>query len=154
MLMLASNVILERIKIDTGVDFGGPYKPRTSRSTKWMNNAPAIPALIYSMHRMLVVWIIVAHFHLCSLLGTLSGYTMLEVWAVAQPMRVCCGSRWGRCMLFINILESWWPVTWCIIWPRIQYTAGAASMAVHGSYTGQCGRGRPVRGDGPDFGTF
>jgi len=28
--------------------------------------------------RVLVVWIIVAHFHLCSVLGTLSRYTVLE----------------------------------------------------------------------------
>jgi len=74
-----------------------------------MNHATAIlaaPALIYSTYLVLVVWIIVAHFHLCSLLGTLSRHTVLKVWAVRRPMRVCCGSRWGRCMLFINILDS------------------------------------------------
>jgi len=38
-----------------------------------------IPVLIYSMLRVLVIWIIVAHSHLCSLLETLSRYTMLEV---------------------------------------------------------------------------
>jgi len=58
------------------------------------------PALIYSTHRLLVVWIIVTHFHLCSLLER---YTVLEVWAVRRPMHVCCGSRWGCCVLFINI---------------------------------------------------
>jgi len=43
-----------------------------------MNHAPAIlaaPALIYSMHRLLVVWITVAHFHLCSLLDRYIGIT-------------------------------------------------------------------------------
>ena len=46
-----------------------------------MNDAPAMaaPALIYSTHRVLVVWIIVAHFHLCSLLGMMPRYTVLEV---------------------------------------------------------------------------
>jgi len=47
-----------------------------------MNHAPAIlaaPALIYSTHWVLVVWIVAAHFHHCSLLETLSRYTMLEV---------------------------------------------------------------------------
>jgi len=61
----------------------GPYKPHTSHTSKCLNHAPAIldaPALIYSMHRVLVVWIIVAHFHLCSLLGTLSRYTVLEIY--------------------------------------------------------------------------
>jgi len=44
-----------------------------------MNHASAILAtlvLIYSTHRLLVVWIIVAIFHLCSLVGC---YTVLEV---------------------------------------------------------------------------
>ena len=71
-----------------------------------MNHAPAILAalaLIFSMHRLLLVWITVAHFHLCSLLDR---YTVLEVWAVRRPMRVCFGSRWGRCVLFINIWDS------------------------------------------------
>ena len=31
------------------------------------------------MHGVLVVWIIVAHFHLSSLLATMSRYTVLEV---------------------------------------------------------------------------
>ena len=69
-----------------------------------MNHAPVIvatPALIYSTHWVLVVWIIVAHFHLCSLPGTLSRYTVLQVWAVRRPMPVCCGSQWGWCVLFI-----------------------------------------------------
>jgi len=46
-----------------------------------MNYAPAIltaPALIFSMHRVLVIWIIVAHFHICTPLGTLSRYAVLE----------------------------------------------------------------------------
>jgi len=71
-----------------------------------MNHAPAIvaaPALLYSTHCLLVVWIIVAISHLCSLVGR---YTVLDVWAIRQPIRVCCGSRWGRCVLFINILYS------------------------------------------------
>ena len=87
----------------------GPYKPRTShtsRTGRCMNHAPAIlaaPALVYSMHRLLVVWISVAHFHLCSLLDR---YTVLDVWAVRRPTRVCYGSRWGRCVLFINMLDN------------------------------------------------
>jgi len=83
-----------------------------------INHAPASPAVVwtihrpywphqYSTHRLLVVWIIVAHFHLCSLLDC---YTVLEVWAVRRPMHVCCGSRWGRCVLFINI---WGPGVKC-----------------------------------------
>jgi len=72
-----------------------------------MNHAPAIlavPAVVYSMQRVLVAWIIVAHFHLCSSLGTLSRYTVLEVRTVRW--RVCCGSWWGWCVLFINIFDS------------------------------------------------
>jgi len=87
----------------------GLYKPRTGhtgRTGGCMNHSPAIlaaPALIYSTHRLLVVWIIATHFHFCSLLDR---YTILEVWAVRRPMRVCCGSRWGRCVLSINIWDS------------------------------------------------
>jgi len=64
-----------------GVILRGLYKPRTGRTGhtgRCMNHAPAIlaaPALIYIMHQ-LVVWIIVVHFHLCSLLDR---YTVLEV---------------------------------------------------------------------------
>jgi len=57
-------------------------KPRTGRTGPCMNHAPAILAalaLIYGTHGVLVVWIILAHFHLCSLRGTLSRYTVLEV---------------------------------------------------------------------------
>jgi len=39
----------------------------------------AAPALIYGTHWVLVVWIIVANFYLCSLLGTLSRYSVLQV---------------------------------------------------------------------------
>ena len=94
-----------------------------------MNHAPAILAastLIYSTHRVFVVWIIVAHFHLCSLLGTVSRCTVLKV---QRSMRVCCGSLWGRCVVLIIILDSF---AWCIIQPCIQYTASVA-----GKY-GQC----------------
>ena len=87
-----------------------------------MNHAPAIlvvPALIYSTHRLDYC----CHFHLCSLVGR---YTVLEVWAVRRLVRVSCGSRWGRCGLFINILDS---LTVPYIRPCIQYTACAASMA-------------------------
>ena len=55
--------------------------------------------------------------------------TVLEISAVRRPVRVCCGSRWGRCVLFFNILDSLQPLAWCIIRPCIQYTAGVASMA-------------------------
>ena len=63
----------------------GPYKPRTGRTGHtgrtggFVNHAPAILAtlaLIYSTHRLLVVRLIVVHFHLCSLLDS---YTALEV---------------------------------------------------------------------------
>jgi len=112
------------------VNYIGLYKPCTGQ---WMNRVPAIlaaPALIYSTHRLLVVWIIVAHFHLCSLLDR---YTVLEVWAVQQPMHVCCGSWWVWCVLFINIWDSL--MAPCLVYntasrrPCIQYTAGVASMA-------------------------
>ena len=103
----------------------GPYKPctgRTGHTSRCMNHAQAIlviPALIYSTHRLDYC----CHFHLCSLVGR---YTVLEVWAVRRPVRVSCGSRWGRCGLFINILDS---LTAPCIRPCIQYTGGAASMA-------------------------
>jgi len=45
----------------------------------------AAPALIYSMHRALVVWIIVAHFRLCNLLGMLLRYTVLGVLGIIRP---------------------------------------------------------------------
>ena len=63
----------------------GLYKPRTgrtghtARTSGCVNHAPAILAalaLIYSTYRLLVVWLIVVHFHLCSLLDS---YTALEV---------------------------------------------------------------------------
>ena len=85
-----------------------------------MNHAPAIlaaPDLIYSTHRLSVVWITVAHFHFCSLLDR---YTVLEVWAVRQLMRVCCGSRWGWCVLFINILDSL--TAPCLVYNTAMYT--------------------------------
>ena len=97
----------------------------------------AAPALIYSAHWVLVVWIIAAHFHLCSVLGTLSRYTIGEVWAVRQPMRVCCGSRWGRYVLFINILDSLTAPCW--VYNKAMYTVygrcGQYGWPVHGSYT-------------------
>jgi len=104
----------------------GPYKPRTSHTGhtgQCMNHALAImaaPALIYSTHRVLVVWIVVAHFHLCSLLGTPSHYTLQEVWAVRWPMSVCCGSRWGRCVLFTNMLDSL--MAPCMVYNTAMYT--------------------------------
>jgi len=88
------------------------------------------PAVTYSKHMVLVIWIIVAHFHLCSLLGTLSRYTVLEVWAVRRPMRVCCGIRLERYVLFANILDSLTALAWCIIWPCIQYTAGGSAKDI------------------------
>jgi len=58
---------------NTGTAFSpGPYKPRTSRTGQCVNHALVIlaaPALIYSTQQVLVMWIIVAHFHLCSVLG-------------------------------------------------------------------------------------
>jgi len=44
-------------------------------------------------------------------------------------MHVCCGSRWGRCVLLINILDS--VTAPCLLYNTTVYsTAGAASMAV------------------------
>ena len=40
----------------------GPYKPRTGRCMNHITAILAGPVLIYSMHRLLVVWIIVAYF--------------------------------------------------------------------------------------------
>jgi len=71
------------------------YEPCTSHTGRTGLNIQHAPAVS--------VMIIVVHFHLCSLVGR---YTVLEVWTVRRPMRVCCGSRWGRCALFINILDS------------------------------------------------
>jgi len=88
-----------------------------------MNHAPyilAAPALIYSMHRLLVVWIIVVH----SVLGR---YTALEVWTVRRPMRVCCGCRQGRCVLFTNIFDSL--TVPCLVYNTAMYTV-----------YGRCGR--------------
>ena len=84
------------------------------------NHAPATLAalaLIYSIYWLLVVWIIVAHFHLCSLLDR---YTVLEVSAVRRPMRVCCGSRWGWCVLFTNIWDSL--TASCLVYNTAMYT--------------------------------
>jgi len=72
-------LIFKICKLTSPRGTSGPYIPRTGQC---MNHAPAILAalaLIYSTHRVLVAWIIVAHFHLRSLLGTLSRYTILEV---------------------------------------------------------------------------
>jgi len=86
----------------------GPYKAHISRTGQCMNHALAIWAVpAYNMHRVLVVWIIVANFYLCSPLGMLSCYTILEVWAVRWLMHVCRGSRLGWCVLFISILDGY-----------------------------------------------
>jgi len=45
-------------------------------------------------------------------------------------MRVCCGSRWGRCMLFINIWDSL--TSHCLVYNTAMYT-------VYGQ-CGHCGR--------------
>jgi len=106
--------------------FLGLHKPRTGRTGHtgrtggFVNHAPAILAtlaLIYSTHRLLVVWPIVVHFHLCSLLDS---YTALEVWTVRRPMRVCCGCRRGRCVLFTNILDSL--TVPCLVYNTAMYT--------------------------------
>ena len=54
--------------------YGGPYEPHTGCTSQCINHAPAIVAAL-----VLVVSIIVANFHLCSLLGTLSRGTVLIV---------------------------------------------------------------------------
>jgi len=112
----------------TGSRYVGLHKPHTGRTGRCMNHAPAIlaaPALIYSTHQLLVVWIIVVHFHLCSLLDR---YTALEVWTVRRPMRVCCGSRRDGACFSLTFWTVWRFLAWSIIRPCIQYTAGAASM--------------------------
>jgi len=112
----------------------GPYKPRTDRC---MNHAPAIlavPALIYSTHRLDYC----CRFHLCSLVGR---YAVLEVYAVWWPMRVCCGSWWGWCVLFINIWDSL--TAPCLVYNTAMYTVygrcGQYGRCIC-SYTGRCGR--------------
>jgi len=58
-------------------------------------------------------------------------------------MRVCCGSRRGRCVLFTNILDSL--TVPCLVYNTAMYrdTAGAASMAGAWFIHWQV---RPVRG--------
>ena len=88
----------------------------------------ATPALIYSTHWVLVAWIIVAHFHLCSLLETLSRYTMLQIWAVGRSMRLLW-QEMGTVRAFHWHFGVWRLLAWCTIRPCTQYMAGAASMA-------------------------
>jgi len=97
--------------------------------------SPALPTSpdVFSASRTLqrwkwstvIQWIITAH-HLCSLLGMLSRYTVLEVWAVRRPMCVRDSRRWGRCVLFINILDSL--TAPCLVYkrPYMQFTASVA----------------------------
>jgi len=126
---------------------GGPYKPRTGRCT---NHAPAILAalaLIYSMHRLLVVWISVAHFHFCSLLHWGNGMTNYRNGPTAELYSTTTDLFWtglpilGR--LFINISDSL--TTPCLVYKMAMYT-------IYGR-CGQYGRRmfihcpvRPVRG--------
>ena len=101
--------------------YSGPYNPHTGCTGQFMNHAPAIQAalaLIYSRHLLLVVWITVAYFHLCSLL--LSRYTVLDV--TVDVFAVAADGDGGMCVLFINVLDS-------LTTPCLAYTAGAATMA-------------------------
>jgi len=95
----------------------GPYKPRTGRC---MNHAPvtlAAPALISSIHRLLVLWIIAAHFHLCSLLDR---HTILEVEQFNGRCVFAVAAKWGRCVLFINIWDSL--TACCLVYNTAMYT--------------------------------
>jgi len=101
-----------------------------------MNHAPAVlavPALKYSTHRLDYC----CHFHLCSLVGR---FTVLEISAVRRPVRVCCGSRWERCVLFFNILYSL--TAPCLVYNTAMYTVNGR-CGQYGryicSYTGRCG---------------
>jgi len=47
-------------------------------------------------------------------------YTILEVSAVRRLMHVYCGSRWGRCVLFINIWDSL--TASCVVYNTAMYT--------------------------------
>jgi len=93
-----------------------------------VNYTLAALALIYSTHRLLVVWIIlwiscmlpIFTFVVCWIAIPTSLYTILEVSAVRRPMRVCCGSRWGRCVLFINIWDSL--TASCVVYNTAMYT--------------------------------
>jgi len=100
----------------------GPHKPCTGPCTNHPSAIVAAPALIYSTRDALGVSCMDYYcpFHLCSLLGTLSRYTVLKVWAVRWPMRVCCSSRWRWCVLFINILDSLRAP--CLVYNTIMYT--------------------------------
>jgi len=111
-----------------------PVRINHALASVWTMHQPYWPHQLYSTHQLLVVWIIVAHFRLCSLLRPLSHYT-----AVRRPMRVCCGSRWRWCMLFVNILDSLTALPWCIIRP---YSIRPVQPVwpVHGACTGRCGR--------------
>jgi len=90
----------------------GPYKPRTGhtghtgRTGVKIQLAPGVSCMNYC-----------CPFHLCSLLGMVSRYTVLEV---RRPMRVCCGSRWGWCMLFPDILDSL--TAPCLVYNTAMYT--------------------------------
>jgi len=126
-------------------------KPCTVCTSQCMNHAPAILAtlaLTYSTHWVLVVWIIVTHFHLCSLLGTLSRYTILEVSAIRRLVRVCCGSRWGWCVLFTNNLDSF--TAHCLVYNTTIYTVycHAASMAGAWFIHSRCGWSKKRQHDG------
>jgi len=65
--------------------------------------------------------------------------TVLEISAVRRPVRVCCGSRWGRCVLFANILDSL--TTPCLVYNTAMYTVygrcGQYGRCIC-SYTGRC----------------
>jgi len=94
-----------------------PYKPRTGRTSRCMNHALAALAVIYSTHRVLVVYISVAHFHLYGLLGTPSRCTMLEVWAVRWPMRVFAVAADGD-----GALKVWSLTAPCLVYNAAMYT--------------------------------
>ena len=87
--------------------------------------------IICSTHPLLVVWIIVAHFHLCSLLDR---YSILEVWAVDSRCVFAVAADGDGACFSLTFGTVWRSVAWCIIRPCIQCMAGACS------YTGRCSR--------------
>jgi len=47
-------------------------------------------------------------------------YMCPKVWVVRRPMRVCCGNRWGWCVLFTNIWDSL--TAPCLVYNAAMYT--------------------------------
>jgi len=87
-------------------------------ATTWTSEADELAGPSSFKYKYKYKFSIVAHFYLCSLLDRC---TVLEVLAVRRRMCVCCGSRWGPCVLFINIWDSL--TAPCLVYNTAMYTA-------------------------------